>query len=76
MGKIRLWEDPELQEALSLLKDARERAGLSREELAERWGLSVKTIYRWERGRTIPSNRHYKRLVIEFAALQYPNGRE
>lgn len=36
------------------LRTARERAGLSQQELAEKAGISVDSIQNWEQGRTRP----------------------
>ncbi len=38
----------------SVLKNLREKAGLSQSELAERIGLSVRSIQNWEQGHRMP----------------------
>lgn len=45
-----------------LLRKAREEAGLTQEGLAQRLGLSVTTISRWETGVAVPKN--YEALDI------------
>lgn len=46
------------------IRAARERLGMSRDELAAKLGCSVMTIYNWEKGRTRPS-RPYRRILEE-----------
>jgi len=41
------------------LKQLREKAGLTVPELAERVGISAKTIYNWESGRSEPCQNYY-----------------
>lgn len=48
-----------------LLKEARERAELTREELARRSGVSARQIYNIETGRQVP--RRATRIVLAFA---------
>ncbi len=45
----------------------RGRANLSIEELAERLGFSARTVYRWERGESVPRRAafHYLRSVVD-----------
>ena len=38
-----------------LIKAARTNLGMTRRELAERCGVSEKTIWNWEKGKTTPS---------------------
>ena len=45
----------------------REKTGLSREEVAERAGYNVRTIYRWEAGDTRP-----RKPVIEMLRTSIP----
>lgn len=39
------------------IRAARERAGLTQEELGRRLGVSMRTVGNWERGQTVPRNR-------------------
>lgn len=39
------------------IKDARERAQLTQQELASKIGVGMRTIGNWERGETVPKNR-------------------
>lgn len=39
------------------IRAARERAHLSQQELANRLGVSMRTVGNWERGETVPRNR-------------------
>lgn len=39
------------------IREARERAGLTQQELATRLGVTLRTIGNWERGATVPKNR-------------------
>lgn len=45
------------------LKALREEALLSQAELADRCGVTVQTIYYWERGVTVPRLGHIRKLV-------------
>ena len=45
------------------LKALREEALLSQAELADRCGVTVQTIYYWERGETVPRLSHIRKLV-------------
>lgn len=42
------------------IRAARERAGLSQQELAKRLDVSLRTVGNWERGETVPRNREAK----------------
>ena len=44
------------------LQEARKKAGLSQEEVAEKLGVSRQTISKWELGETLPDIRQAKRL--------------
>lgn len=44
------------------LREARERANLSQEELAHELNVSAKTVGQWERGRAVPRPRHRRLL--------------
>lgn len=48
---------------MSLIKDLREKKGLSREELAEQVGVSVHSIKNWEGKRRMPNRLYYNRLA-------------
>lgn len=39
------------------IREARERAGLTQEQLAQRLGVTLRTVGNWERGATVPRNR-------------------
>lgn len=39
------------------LRDARERAGLTQQQVANEIGVSLRTVGNWERGETVPQNR-------------------
>ena len=45
------------------LKELREDALLSQEELARLCGVSIQTVYYWERGATTPRLKHLRKLV-------------
>jgi len=44
------------------IRQLRERLGLSRDALARKLGVSVKTIYLWEKGKAKPSPMAQQRL--------------
>jgi DNA (cytosine-5)-methyltransferase 1 len=44
--------------------ELRQRTGMSVEELAEDLGYSASTIYRWERGETVPKTAVYRALEV------------
>jgi len=46
------------------IKQLRERLGLTQEQLAHQLGVTVKTVNRWERGRSKPSPMA-RRLLID-----------
>ncbi|MCI8698816.1 MAG: helix-turn-helix domain-containing protein [Oscillospiraceae bacterium] len=46
------------------LYQARKKAGLSQEGVAERLGVSRQTISKWETGETLPDIRQSKRLAV------------
>ena len=48
----------------SNLYQARKKAGLSQEGVAERLGVSRQTISKWETGETLPDIRQSKRLAL------------
>ena len=48
----------------SNLYQARKKAGLSQEGVAERLGVSRQTISKWETGETLPDIRQSKRLAV------------
>lgn len=48
------------------LRDLREEAVLTREELAAKCGVSPQAIYYWERGESIPRPRHIRKLAEVF----------
>lgn len=39
------------------IRQARERSGLTQSELAQRIGVSMRTVGNWERGESVPRNR-------------------
>lgn len=39
------------------IREARERAGLTQEQLAQRLGVTMRTVGNWERGATVPKSR-------------------
>lgn len=50
------------------IRNARERAGLTQEELGELVGVSGRTVGNWERGKSIPRNKLAKlRVVLDVA---------
>ena len=46
------------------LFQARQKRGLSQEEVAEKLGVSRQTISKWETGETLPDIRQSKRLAL------------
>jgi transcriptional regulator with XRE-family HTH domain len=60
-------EEKQAKEGESALRQLRERAGLTQEELARRCGIPVRTYQRWETGETAarPSVRQIKALCRE-----------
>ncbi len=60
-------EEKQAKEGESTLRQLRERAGLTQEELARRCGIPVRTYQRWETGETTarPSVRQIKALCRE-----------
>jgi putative transcriptional regulator len=61
-------EEKQAKEGESTLRQLRERAGLTQEELARRCGIPVRTYQRWETGETEarPSVRQIKALCREW----------
>lgn len=57
------------EELGAYLRDARQRSGLTQEELAERTGLSVRAISDLERGRTASPRKGSLRLLTEVLGL-------
>ena len=59
----------QLSSLSSEFSQLRERANLSIEELAERLGFSARTVYRWDRGESVPRRAalHYLRRVVHDA---------
>jgi transcriptional regulator with XRE-family HTH domain len=45
------------------LRTARRRRGFTAQGIAERLGVSVVTVRRWEAGTSLPNARNYERLV-------------
>lgn len=60
-------EEKQAKEGESTLRQLRQRAGLTQEELARRCGIPVRTYQRWETGETEarPSVRQIKALCRE-----------
>lgn len=50
------------------LTEVRQRAGLSREQLAGKAGLSIHGIVKWERGERLPGSEELAKLCIALAA--------
>ena len=50
------------------IRAARERAGMTQGELAQRVGVSLRTVGNWERGDTVPMNRA---SAVESALAQW-----
>lgn len=50
------------------LARTRQGAGLSREQLAEKSGLSVRGIIKWERGERLPGSEELARLCLALGA--------
>lgn len=44
-------------------REARERAGLKPEEACVRLGISISTLYNWEKGRTKPDARDLRAMA-------------
>ncbi len=44
-----------LTDYFKILKDARAKRGMSQQDLAVAVGVTVATVYRWEKGRAVPS---------------------
>ena len=53
---------------MSLIKDLREAKGLSRKELAERVGVSVRAVKSWELKERMPRRAYYDRLCRTLGA--------
>jgi len=51
-----------------LLKAKRKQDGLTQQQAAEAWGVSVKTLHNWEQGRNTP--RGLARVALEKLILQ------
>ncbi len=49
-----------------ILKQERQRLGLSQKELAERVDATLMTISNWERGKTLPGPYHRRQLSVLF----------
>lgn len=60
-------EEKQAKESETSLKQLRERAGLTQEELARRCGIPLRTYQRWETGETAarPNIRQIKALCKE-----------
>jgi len=50
-------------EISNLVRDVRERLGLTQEQFASRLGVTFPTVNRWERGRAKPSPMAQKLLI-------------
>lgn len=48
---------------MQTLKDLREAAFLTQAELAQKCGVSVQTVYSWEKGETVPRFAHIRKLA-------------
>ena len=46
------------------VREIREKAGLTQEELAERMGVSLRTIQNWEAGSVIPGTKKKNLLLL------------
>jgi transcriptional regulator with XRE-family HTH domain len=57
-------EKGKIQKYKKKVKDLRTKQGLSQEELAEKTGLSLRTIQRIENGESIPRGDTLKRLSV------------
>jgi transcriptional regulator with XRE-family HTH domain len=61
------------------LRELRQRAGLSQEQLAVKVGVTASTIYKLESGRSKPSYdtllRLSKALGVEISEIQFPSTR-
>jgi transcriptional regulator with XRE-family HTH domain len=53
-----------------VIRDARRRAGLSQEELAERVGATRRQVIRWEGDQNAPSEEYRRRLEDRMHALE------
>lgn len=49
----------------------RERAGLTRDELADRLGVTRQAVHKWEAGRSLPKPRHLPALAGLLATPLY-----
>lgn len=47
------------------VQDLISRYDLSREDLASRLGVSAMTVYRWEKGKTLPKSRFMLRAIAD-----------
>ncbi len=52
----------------SLIKTARERAGLSQPQAAEQWEIPLPTLRAWEQGVNKPGAKHLAKLLPFLAA--------
>ena len=53
------------------LKHIREKAGLTREELAVKMGVSFMTIFRWEKGQKM--HKLFEKRIREIFNIKKPN---
>jgi len=58
-----------------IIKTARERAGLTQEDLAEKLEVSRQAVSKWELGASLPSPENLQRLV-EVLDVEFPAGQE
>ncbi len=50
-----------------LIYQARKRAGLSQEELAERLGVTRQAVSKWETGKSVPDTENIRRMTVVLA---------
>ena len=48
------------------IRSLRKGAGMTQEELADKLGVAVNTVSRWEKGRFIPNPKYIKRMAEMF----------
>lgn len=50
------------------IRSLRKGAGMTQEELADKLGVAVNTVSRWEKGKYIPSPKYIKQMAEMFGA--------
>lgn len=70
-----LHDHMERQEVAKAIKKARKAKGMKREELANKLGSSIMTVFNWETGATMPNKTNREKLKNIFEMEGMANGK-